>query len=177
MTSRVAQIMGLACLAGLAACAAERTPPPRPAEQPRPQPQRLEPQRPEPAPPRTDWRDLPLSQGDWSYRGGPSGSEARFGPAGAPSFVFRCDLSRRQIVLGRTGASAGPVTIRTTSTARTVQAQAEGGGAVVRVAASEPLLDAMVFSRGRIAIEAPGTAMLILPSWAEPARVLEDCRL
>lgn len=39
----------------------------------------------------------------------------------------------------------------------------------------DPLLDAIAFSRGRIAVGLPGTSAIVLPAWAEPARVVEDC--
>lgn len=42
--------------------------------------------------------------------------------------------------------------------------------------ARDPFLDNMIFSRGRISVEVAGTPMLVLPSWAEPTRVVEDCR-
>jgi hypothetical protein len=42
--------------------------------------------------------------------------------------------------------------------------------------ASDPFLDQIVFSRGRFAVEAQGQARLILPTWPEPARVVEECR-
>jgi hypothetical protein len=44
------------------------------------------------------------------------------------------------------------------------------------LAATDPLLDAIAFSRGRFAVEAPGLPTLILPTWPEPARVVEECR-
>ena len=42
--------------------------------------------------------------------------------------------------------------------------------------ASDPLLDAMGFSRGRFVIEQAGAAPLVVPAWAEIERVTEDCR-
>jgi len=41
----------------------------------------------------------------------------------------------------------------------------------------DPLLDAIAFSRGRIAVGLPGTPAIVLPGWAKPARVAEDCRV
>jgi hypothetical protein len=41
---------------------------------------------------------------------------------------------------------------------------------------NDPILDAMAFSRGRILVEAEGQQPIILPSWAEIARIVEDCR-
>jgi hypothetical protein len=48
--------------------------------------------------------------------------------------------------------------------------------ATVTLPASDRALDAIAYSRGRISVEAPGAARLILPVWAEVSRVIEDCR-
>jgi hypothetical protein len=66
--------------------------------------------------------------------------------------------------------------VRTTNGERALAASITPEGLAATLAASDPLLDAIAFSRGRIAIEAPGTPLLIVPSWPEPARVIEDCR-
>lgn len=60
------------------------------------------------------------------------------------------------------------MTIRTTSTARTVPGTA--------LPANDPLIDAMGFSRGRFIVETPGATPLVIPAWAEVQRVAEDCR-
>lgn len=44
------------------------------------------------------------------------------------------------------------------------------------LSAYDPLLDAIIFSRGRIAVGIPGQPTLVLPAWAEAERVIEDCR-
>lgn len=119
-----------------------------------------------------DWRDLPLSRGHWRYRGGPSGSEALFGePDAAPELVLRCQRAERKVVIARTTA-AGPLTVRTSYSTRTLPTG--GGGA--SLAAADPFLDQIAFSRGRVTVAADGIALLVVPSWAEPARVIEDCR-
>ncbi|MDG2003332.1 MAG: hypothetical protein P8J20_08375 [Novosphingobium sp.] len=46
----------------------------------------------------------------------------------------------------------------------------------VTLPASDPLLDAMAFSRGRFAVETAGLPTLYVPSWPEVSRVIEDCR-
>jgi hypothetical protein len=122
------------------------------------------------------WADVSLSPGRWVYqppRGGPS--RALFGPANAPSFVVTCEPGR-SIALTRTGAGAGALTIRTSSTARPLPATRSPQGLRAVVPASDPLLDAIAFSRGRFAVEAPGAAQLVIPAWPELARVVEDCR-
>jgi hypothetical protein len=49
------------------------------------------------------------------------------------------------------------------------------------LAARDPLLDAMAFSRGRIAVTVGGVAggaeALVMPAWPEAARTIEDCRI
>ena len=45
------------------------------------------------------------------------------------------------------------------------------------LSAWDPLLDAIAFSRGRVGIGVSGQPALVLPSWAEVARVIEDCRV
>ena len=41
---------------------------------------------------------------------------------------------------------------------------------------NEPQLDAIAFSRGRFLVSVKGAADLVIPSWPEIARVIEDCR-
>jgi hypothetical protein len=151
---------GMAAL--LAACAGK--PAPAPAPNPAPFVRRIPPPVVAPPPVETampDWRDRPLTPGDWSYD--PGAAEARYG-----DFSLRCDGGRRQVTLMRAGAS-GPLRLRTTYGERLLPAGAA-------LPAGDPLLDEMAFSRGRFTVEAPGMATLILPAWPEPARVIEDCR-
>ena len=155
-----------AALAALAGCAS----PPPPA--PRPAPARPAPPPPAPAPePAQDWRDTPLTPGAWTYQSGAAGPEALYGPAGAPAFAVRCDSLRRQVTLSREGVVApGPLTIRTSAGARAL------AGPVASLPASDPFLDAIVFSRGRFTVEMSDAPALVVPAWPEPARVVEDCR-
>lgn len=44
------------------------------------------------------------------------------------------------------------------------------------LAAKDPMLDAMAHSRGAFLIGLLGTEDLIVPTWAEFARVVEECR-
>lgn len=165
----------------MAGCAAERTAPPQ-RPMPAPAPVRPAPpppiSRPVPAPPVLDWQDLPLSPGSWTYDGG-QGLQASFG-ASAPGFVLRCDLQSRQMLLMRPGITTGNVmTVRTTDTRRSLPLSVSPNTAAtpyVSLNTDDPLLDSIIFSRGRFTIEVPGLPMLVLPSWPEPARVVEDCR-
>jgi len=162
---------GLAGLALLAGCATKPAPPP-----PRPGP--LPPPSAAPAPPppsaaAQDWRDVSLSPGEWSYRAAAGGSEASYGPAdGAAGFVIRCDQAGRQVVLERRPAgSPGGMTLRTSFGLYALPAAAP-----VTLPASDPILDALAFSRGRFSVEAPGVPILVIPARPEAARVVEDCR-
>jgi hypothetical protein len=108
-----------------------------------------------------DWRDQPLTPGDWSYD--PGAGEARYA-----GFSLSCDSARRQVVLGRAGAS-GPLRLRTSYGEHVL---APG----TALPADDPRLDELAFSRGRFTVDSRGTTTLILPAWPEPARVVEDCR-
>jgi len=163
-----------------AACVPRQEPPP-PAPQPQPPATRPASPRPAPPPPRTNWQDLPLSPGNWSYRQDGQGSTASFGAAnGEGQIALRCDLARRQIMLSRQGAAPGSMmTVRTSTSARTFPMSSAGQTPVAvhaSIAPGDRFLDAIAFSRGRFTVEVPGTTMLVIPSWPEPARVVEDCR-
>lgn len=165
--------LAAAAILALAACTAvPQAPIPAPAPIPRPQPR---PVLPPPAP--STWMDYPQTPGDWSYRAVPGGSQATFDGV----FTLTCDVPSRRITLARSAASPQPTTMHvlTEATQRTLPALPGGGialTAVATLAASDPLLDAMAFSRGRFAVESPGVATLYLPSWPEVSRVIEDCR-
>lgn len=157
-------------LVAVSACVPQPAPPPAPA----PAPVVALPAPPVIAAPRGgDWRDWPLTPGDWTWRREPSGSVAQFGPAGAARLTLRCDPGRRQVVLTVAGATATPLTVRTTSVTRSLALQP--GGAIA-LPATDALLDAMAFSRGRFALSQAGAAPLVVPAWAEIGRVAEDCR-
>jgi hypothetical protein len=102
-----------------------------------------------------------------------------FGPReDQPLFTFRCDRTARTIQLVRTGTTTGnTMTVRTTTGARNLPLSIDASGSPFgSLAASDRFLDAIAFSRGRFTVEVPGTPMLVVPSWPEPARVLEECR-
>jgi len=126
--------------------------------------------------------DQPITPGDWTYIDDPVASRALFGPAGgATLFTVACERTKRQVRLWRAAAATGPVTmtITTTESVSTASAAAAPGGlpqVVADFAPYDPALDAMVFTRGRFAVQVPGAATLYLPSWPEVARVVEDCR-
>ena len=176
--SRVRTALLLGTLAAAAGCMPRREPPPAPEPQ---VPIAPPPVQAPPPPPRADWRDIPLSAGSWSYRNEGQVTFALFGPANSePSLIVRCDRAARQVRLSRQGGAAGgAMTVRTSYSARSfplaVQAQASPYVSAA-LPASDRFLDQMAFSRGRFTVEVPGLPMLVVPAWAEPARVVEDCR-
>ncbi|MEA3016430.1 MAG: hypothetical protein QOI38_1152 [Sphingomonadales bacterium] len=170
--SRIALAAGVAIV--LASCATRPAPAPEPRPVVRPPP-RVQPPVPAP-PPARQWPDAPLSPGDWSWD--PATATAAYGPAGQPSLVVRCDGAGRVTIerRGAAPATAGTLAVRTSTAARTLPARSAPEGLEASLAASDPLLDAILFSRGRFAVEAGVLPVLIVPAWPEPARVVEDCR-
>lgn len=169
-----------AVLAALLASCASPPPPPAPRPTPRPQPSYTPPPPPRPVQPAPDWRDRPITPGIWRWGRIDGASSARFGEGSATALEIRCDRTRGNVLLIRPGAIDGqiPVTVVTTSTARSLTGQPLAGAAaiVVPVPVRDPLLDAIIFSRGRFAVEARGHAPVYAPTWPEIARVVEDCR-
>lgn len=165
--------VGLVALAGCVP--APSTPPPAPAPRPVPVPA-------PPPPPAAkptigaDWRDWPLTPGDWRYRAG----SATYGVVGgAPLATLRCDLTARRVTLSRTGTAPTTLTLRTTSAVRAIPAtpdSAAPGMLAMAFAANDSFLDALGFSRGRFVIEGGGLPVLVIPAWPEILRVVEDCR-
>ncbi|MEJ5976555.1 hypothetical protein WG901_07910 [Novosphingobium sp. PS1R-30] len=167
--------LAAALAAVTSACSQRVVPPPTPAPSPRPSPAPAPlPQQQRPT--STDWRDMPITPGNWTA-GTESGQPvARF--AGG-QFVLRCDRAAGTVTLQRAGAATGPepMTVTTSSGFRTLSAAPlAAGGIGIALGVRDPLLDMMAFSRGRFAIEAPNLAPLYVPSWPEVSRVIEDCR-
>jgi hypothetical protein len=131
-----------------------------------------------------NWDDWPRAPGNWIYRSDGRGSVALFGLSGQDaSFLVRCDKSARKLYLSRAGSFAngdvGRMTVRATSGLQTYSV-ANAGGTPAYISAevqpSDPHLDAMAFSRGKFLISVKGATDLVIPSWPEFARVIEDCR-
>ena len=171
MRTRTALLLALAAV-GCAPASRPAPPAPAPVAPPPPAPR--------PAAVAADWRDWPVTPGAWSYRADARGTVAMYGTAGADAVaVLRCDRAGARLFLSVAGERAGPMTIRTSSVARTLAAGATGGVPPYTAATFAPadaLLDAMAFSRGRFALSLPGGPPVVLPAWAEVGRVVEDCR-
>ncbi|MDR7103589.1 hypothetical protein [Croceicoccus sp. BE223] len=168
---------------GLAACTSAPPPVATPGPAPTPSPAPA----PAPLPVPADWRDAPLTQGDWHYVSDARASRALFGPANSEArFIVACEPATRQVKLWRTtnpnttASEASPaMSVTTTEAARTLTTERSGGTLpqiVAALAPHDPILDAMVFTRGRFMVQVQGTETLYLPSWPEIARVVEDCR-
>ena len=117
-----------------------------------------------------NWREQPLNAGSSSWRSVPGGSEALFLDPRGVQLTVRCTLATRRVALVRAGVNpAARLRVTTTSSERVLPP----GNAVL---ANDPLLDALAFSRGRVAVSVTGAAPLIVPAWPEVARAIEDCR-
>jgi len=171
------KVLPLLALSLVAGCVPSVAPPPR-AAQPAPRPSPA----PAPAPlptPSGDWRDWPLTPGDWHYQPDPARPTAIFGSPRAPVFSIECNRASRSVTLYREQPVAGAMTIVTTSMTRMLQTRLAGNPVSVAgatLAASDPLLDAMGYSRGRFVVEQAGMPTLVIPAWPEIERVTEDCR-
>lgn len=187
MQMRSSRLAIAACLAtGLAALTLSACVPPSPEPTPAPSPTPT----PAPAPPPVtqaptpsydNWMDAPATPGTWSYVNEAGESLALFGgTATDPVFMMRCDKASRRVGIARQGQSGGQVamTIRTETIDRTLTASQIPGRALLaaEVPASDSLLDAMAFSKGRFALETGGMPSLYIPAWPEVTRVVEDCR-
>lgn len=128
----------------------------------------------------TDFSYSPISPGAWVYRSVAGGSEAAFvDGTGTTRAVVACGTVTRLVTLSRTSAVATTsLSFWTSSLSRQLTARfdSRSGRLIAQVGASDALLDALVFSRGRIAILTPGSPALVLPAGTEIAHVVEDCR-
>jgi hypothetical protein len=118
--------------------------------------------------------------GSWTYSPTESGSEATFAStSGLPQLTIRCDRTIRRVTIAKPATAAAPFMVVWTSS-NSLSIPASFDPLTNRISASLPaydgLLDAMSFSRGRIAVTVSGTPMLVVPAWPEVARVVEDCR-
>ena len=165
-------------LAPLAAAACVQ--PRAPAPPPRPLPPPVVRPLPPPPVPVAEWNDRAPAPGNWTYAQDARGSIAMYGQAGSGAlFILRCDKNGNRIFASRPGNVAARMTLRSTNGAKAYDAVPTGGQppyVAAEVAARDPQLDSMAFSRGRILIGLDGAGDLIMPIWPEFTRVVEDCR-
>ena len=118
------------------------------------------------------YRGQPLAPGYWTMRFAAGSSEASYGEVGRPArLTLRCDVAARRVRIARPDRPAGAITIITSALTRTLATPGD-------VIASDALLDAIAFSRGRFVVLTPALSgdALIIPAWPEAARIVEDCR-
>ncbi|HKY85139.1 MAG TPA: hypothetical protein VJL90_00100 [Pseudorhodoplanes sp.] len=131
-------------------------------------------------PPAPDPAGATPVSGTWSYSNGPASTVARFVSAtGQPQLTVSCLRSARQLVIAKPASTAAPfMLLWTSSTTKSYPASFDPATGVVsvRLAASDAMLDAIVFSRARFAVTLTGSPQLVLPNEPELTRVIEDCR-
>jgi hypothetical protein len=133
------------------------------------------------AAPAGSWLDWPIAPGDWVYRQDDRGSIALFGDAGGDALVtLRCDVLRDRVYLTRKSAQAASnFTLRSSARLKSLAAVTTGGSLpyiAAEILPDDPILDALAYSRGRIALETDGELPVALPVWSEIGRIVEDCR-
>jgi len=131
--------------------------------------------------PASDYSVATPMDGAWQYSALPAGSEARFvNSTGQTQITLRCVRSARSVTLFKPStAAAAFISVWTTAQTRNLAAAFDPATGQLRasLAAWDPLLDAITFSRGRVEFSVAGQTALVVPSWAEAARVVEDCRV
>jgi len=131
--------------------------------------------------PTVDYSTATPIDGNWVYVTTAGGSEATFANAAAqPQLIVSCARAARQVTLSRPAAGAAAfISVWTTAQTRNLPSSYNPatGKLSATLAAFDPFLDAIAFSRGRVEFSVSGQPALVLPSWAEAARVIEDCRV
>ena len=118
--------------------------------------------------------------GTWSYAPATDGSEAVFANAsGNPQLWVHCSRATRRVTISRAAAAAAPaLNVWTSSLTKSVTSSFSPatGRLTIDLSNFDPLLDAIASSRGRVGFSVGTQPSLVVPSWAEVARVIEDCR-
>ena len=127
-----------------------------------------------------DYSYSPISPGAWTYRTVTGGSEATFvDGTNTARMVVACGKVTRLVTLSKiSGAPAATLSFWASSAMRDLPARFDLNSkrVITQVNASDSLLDALVFSRGRFAVSMPGAPALVVPAGTEVAHVVEDCR-
>ena len=108
---------------------------------------------------------LPLASGQWTYFATAGGSIAMYGT----HIQLRCDRVTRTVTISRPNGAPAALTIATDSISRTLPPSG-------RLLATDPVLDAIAYSRGRFIVAGGTGPTVAVPSWPEAARSIEDCR-
>src|SRR5690242_10623323 len=118
--------------------------------------------------------------GTWAYVATSDGSEANFTNASAAvQLTVHCTRATRRVSISKAATAAAPsLNVWTSSLTRSVPSafNPTTGRLTIDLANYDPLLDALATSRGRIGFSVGTDPALVVPAWAEIARVVEDCR-
>lgn len=119
--------------------------------------------------------------GNWTYGSTSDGSEATFSnSSGETQLTIRCTRSTRRVTILKAASSASPsLWVWTSSIQMSLPATYDSSASRVSadLGAYDTLLDAIASSRGRIGFSSSGLEVLVVPPWADVARVIEDCRV
>lgn len=119
--------------------------------------------------------------GNWNYAVTNDGSEASFSnAAGNPQLWVHCARATRRVTIAKPASAAAPfLNVWTSSATRSVPSafNPATGRLTIDLAAYDPLLDAIATSHGRVGFSVGTQPALVVPPWAEAARVIEDCRV
>ena len=131
--------------------------------------------------PSPDFSTATAIAGNWTYARTTDGTEAVFvNSAGSPQLWVHCTRATRRVAISRP-ASAAASSINVWTSSRTQSAASsfnpETGRLTIDLGAYDPLLDAIATSGGRVAFTVGTEPPLVVPPWAEVARVIEDCRV
>ncbi|MFL6777011.1 MAG: hypothetical protein ACJ8FN_11530 [Sphingomicrobium sp.] len=122
---------------------------------------------------------MPIA-GNWTYTTAADGSGAVFADtSGTPQLWVRCTRATRRVTISKAATVTAPsINVWTSSQAKSVASSfnAATGRLTIDLANYDPLLDAIVSSRGRVGFSVGSQPPLVVPPWAEVARVIEDCR-
>jgi polyisoprenoid-binding protein YceI len=110
-------------------------------------------------------KTIPLANGQWTYFATADGSMASYGSI----IQLRCDRVTWTVTISRPNSGPAALTIATDSLTRTLPLSG-------RLLATDALLDAIAFSRGRFVVSGGIGPTVAVPSWPEAARSIEDCR-
>ncbi|NUT01396.1 MAG: hypothetical protein HOP96_10505 [Sphingomonas sp.] len=128
----------------------------------------------------TDFSYSPVTPGSWTYREVAGGSEATFvDTTGTARAVMTCGKVSRLVTISRVSpVPAASISIWTSSASRDLASRFDliSKRVVSQFGGWDSFLDAIAFSRGRIAMSMPGSPALVLPAGTELAHIVEDCR-
>lgn len=93
--------------------------------------------------------------------------------------MVRCDRAAQRVYISRAAATGSQLTLRATTGAQAYPARPTGATPnylAAELGTRDPQLDALAFSRGRFMVQLDGAPDVIVPSWPELTRVIEECR-